>query len=114
MDYLLYLSIFDKSNKGNPMSFGTKIRELREAKKLLQRELAAKLDIDTPMFSKIERGERQAKREQVILLAKLLESSQEDFLSIWLADKLYEILKDEPNAAIALDLTKYELSKRKK
>ncbi|WP_199132952.1 helix-turn-helix domain-containing protein [Chryseobacterium oranimense] len=96
------------------MSFGTKIRELREAKKMLQRELAAKLDIDTPMFSKIERGERQAKREQVILLAELLDSSQEDFLSVWLADKLYEVLKGEPTATIALDLTKYELSKRKK
>lgn len=96
------------------MSFGNKIRELREAKKLLQRELASKLDIDTPMFSKIERGERQAKREQVLLLAELLDSSQEDFLSVWLADKIYEVLKGEATAEIALDLTKYELSKRNK
>ena len=50
------------------MSFGQRIKELRENKKLLQRHLAASLEIDTPMFSKIERGERKAKREQVLKL----------------------------------------------
>jgi len=45
------------------MNFGERIKELRESKDLLQRQLAATLEIDTPMFSKIERGERRAKRE---------------------------------------------------
>ena len=44
------------------MHFGERIKELRESQGLLQRQLAAKLEIDTPMFSKIERGERKAKR----------------------------------------------------
>lgn len=48
------------------MLFGNKIKELREEQGLLQRQLAAFLEIDTPMFSKIERGDRIAKREQVI------------------------------------------------
>lgn len=48
------------------MLFGNKIKELREEQGLLQRQLAAFLEIDTPMFSKIERGDRRAKREQVI------------------------------------------------
>ena len=38
------------------MLFGNKIRELRDEQELLQRQLAAALEIDTPMFSKIERG----------------------------------------------------------
>ncbi len=42
------------------MHFGEKIKELRENKGLLPRQLAASLEIDTPMFSKIERGERKA------------------------------------------------------
>ena len=46
------------------MLFGNKIRELRDEQKLLQRQLAAALEIYTPMFSKIERGDRRAKREQ--------------------------------------------------
>lgn len=96
------------------MNFGNRIKELREAQKLLQRELAAKLDIDTPMFSKIERGERGAKRQQVILLAELLHTPQNELLSVWLADKVYELIKDEPTAIEALDLTKYKLKTKEK
>jgi len=50
------------------MNFGERIKELRESKDLLQRQLAATLEIDTPMFSKIERDERRAKREQVVAI----------------------------------------------
>ena len=39
--------------------------------KLLQRQVAAYLEIDTPMFSKIERVDRRAKRSQVIHDAKV-------------------------------------------
>lgn len=51
------------------MLFGKKIRVLRDEQGVLQRQLAALLEIDTPMFSKIERGDRRAKREQVIKLS---------------------------------------------
>lgn len=54
------------------MLFGNRIRELRDKQGVLQRQLAALLEIDTPMFSKIERGDRRAKREQVIKLAEYL------------------------------------------
>jgi transcriptional regulator with XRE-family HTH domain len=43
--------------------FGTKIRSLREAQGLMQRHVAYHLDIDSPMLSNIERGERKARRE---------------------------------------------------
>lgn len=35
------------------MLLGNKIREFRDEQKLLQRQLAAALEIDTPMFSKL-------------------------------------------------------------
>ena len=35
------------------MLFGKKIRELRDEHSVLQRQLAALLEIDTPMFRKI-------------------------------------------------------------
>ena len=57
------------------MFFGERIKQLREERGLLQRQLAASLEMDTPMFSKIERGERRAKREQVSILAKLFSTS---------------------------------------
>lgn len=84
------------------MNFGDRIKELRESKELLQRQLAASLEIDTPMFSKIERGERRAKREQVIKLAELLQTDVNELLTVWLADQVYEIVKDEEIAEGAL------------
>ena len=86
------------------MNLGKRIKELREEKKLLQRQLAASLEIDTPMFSKIERGERRAKREQVLKLAELLESDPNELLTLWLSDQLNELVKDEDNAEGALNL----------
>lgn len=77
------------------MLFANKLKELREEKQLLQRQLASALEIDTPMYSRIERGERKAKREQVILLAKLLDANEKEFLQLWLADKVYDVLAEE-------------------
>ncbi|MBI0401359.1 helix-turn-helix domain-containing protein [Cyclobacterium marinum] len=84
------------------MKFGDRIKELRESKELLQRQLAASLEIDTPMYSKIERGERRAKREQVLILADLLKADVHDLLTIWLADQVYDLVKDEEDAHNAL------------
>lgn len=91
------------------MHFGERIKELRESKELLQRQLAASLEIDTPMFSKIERGDRRAKREQVLLLAKLLEANEDELLTLWLADQVYDLVKDEEMAAQALKVAEEEV-----
>lgn len=93
------------------MQFGEKIRELRENQGLLQRQLAASLEIDTPMFSKIERGDRKAKREQVEHLAILLNTDLSELLRIWLADQIVELVKDEPQAIDALETAIKEVSK---
>lgn len=91
------------------MHFGERIRELRESQGLLQRQLAANLEIDTPMFSKIERGERRAKREQVLLLAELLKTDVHELLTVWLADQVYDLVKDEEMAAQALKVAEEEV-----
>ena len=52
------------------MLLGDKIKELGEEHGVLQRQLAALLEIDTPIFSKIERGDRYAKRTQIIQFAE--------------------------------------------
>ena len=77
------------------MLFGNKIRELRDEQGVLQRQLAALLEIDTPMFSKIERGDRRAKREQVIKLAEYLHQNEKEMLTLWLADKVLDAVGDE-------------------
>ncbi|WP_290396136.1 helix-turn-helix transcriptional regulator, partial [uncultured Duncaniella sp.] len=52
------------------MYFAQKLKSLREENHYLQRQIAALLDIDTPMYSRIERGERFAKEEHIPILAK--------------------------------------------
>ena len=93
------------------MLLGNKIKELRGKHEVLQRQLAAYLEIDTPMFSKIERGDRRAKRSQVILLAKYFLIDEKDMLTLWLADKVLDTLEGEYELCLdALDTAKAELT----
>ena len=77
------------------MLFGNKIKDLRDEQGVLQRQLAAYLEIDTPMFSKIERGDRRAKRSQVIMLAEYFHVDEKEMLTLWLADKILDALEGE-------------------
>lgn len=72
---------------------------MREKQNLLLRQVAAHLEVDTALMSKAERGERNLNREQVVKLAKLLNSSEEEFISLWLCDKVLEAVGDDPLAA---------------
>ena len=77
------------------MLLGERIKELREQHGVLQRQLAALLEIDTPMFRKIERGDRRAKRTQVIQLAEYFKVDKNELLTLWLADKVLDAVEDE-------------------
>lgn len=90
-------------------NFGKRVRELREANNLLLRQLAAKLDIDPAMLSKIERGDRKARRELVEALARVFKVDKNELLSLWLAGKVYEVLKDEKTATCALKVAEKEI-----
>lgn len=54
-------------------SFGEYLRNRREQLGLPLRKVAAELDIDTSILSKIERSERDATKEMLPTLAKTLE-----------------------------------------
>ncbi len=77
------------------MLFADKIKALREERKLLQRELAAVLEIDVPMYSRIERGERPIKREQIKLIADILNYDERELLKLWLANQVSAVLNEE-------------------
>ena len=91
------------------MLLGNKIRSLRDEQGILQRQVAAYLEIDTPMFSKIERGDRRAKRSQVIQMATYFKEDEKEMLTLWLADKVLDALEDEDE----LKLTAIETAKSK-
>ena len=90
------------------MLLGNKIRSLRDEQGILQRQVAAYLEIDTPMFSKIERGDRRAKRSQVIQMATYFKVDEKEMLTLWLADKVLGALEGEDE----LKLTAIETAKR--
>jgi transcriptional regulator with XRE-family HTH domain len=82
--------------------FGERIRALRTKHKLLLREVAAELSMDTALLSKIERGDRPIKKEQISLLAGVLKSNEDELTTLWLADQVMVVLKDEKLADQAL------------
>ena len=84
--------------------FGNKIKALREDKQIPQRQLASALQIDTATYCKIEKGERRAKREQLPVLAKLLEVDSKELIRLWSADKVYDIIAEEDEATQILNL----------
>lgn len=91
------------------MTFGNYIRKLREEKQLLLREVASQMNIDTALLSKIERGTRMARKEQVEDLAKALNKSENELLNFWMADKIVNMLKDESNITEILKKVEEEI-----
>jgi predicted nucleotidyltransferase/DNA-binding XRE family transcriptional regulator len=91
-------------------SFGDTIRKLREDKELPLRTVAAFLDIDQAILSKIERGHRKPTREQVVKLAAYFKVKENDLLIAWLSDKLVHELEDEEVALEALQVAEEKVA----
>jgi len=79
--------------------FGRKIRQIREQKNILLRQVAAFIDADTALLSKIERGERRVSKRQVVAIAKFLGANEEELLTLWMADKIESTIVEEPGVA---------------
>mgnify|MGYP001615675569 CR=1 FL=1 len=94
-------------------SLGEKIRKLREGKKLPLRTVAAFLDIDQAILSKIETGKRKASREQIVQLAQYFKVKENDLLVTWLADKLVYEMEDEDTLLQALQLAEEKVLYKK-
>ena len=90
-------------------TFGQTIRNIRESKGLLLRQLAAALEVDTAFISKMERDEKKATRTHVERLSTILMVANDELLTIWLSDKLLNTLEKEPTAYNALKLTAIRL-----
>lgn len=96
------------------MTFGEYIREIREEKQLLLREVASQMNIDTALLSKIERGTRMARKEQAEALAKVLKQNKNELLQYWLADKIVFILKEEKNSTEILKIVEEKINRLSK
>ncbi|MFN3997371.1 helix-turn-helix domain-containing protein [Algoriphagus sp.] len=78
------------------LSLGETIRKLREEKDLPLRTVAAYLDIDQAILSKIERGLRRPSRDLIPKLAVYFNVPEKGLMLAFLADKvLYEVAGEE-------------------
>ena len=64
------------------MSIGEKLRELREARGLLQRDVANGIFITVAMYSAIETGVRQPSLNVALALAKFFETTVEELAGV--------------------------------
>ena len=102
----LFLDKFCQVTEKQMDYLGSKLREIREDKGLFLRQLAAEMDIDTALLSKIERGDRRASREQVEKASKVLSFNLDELIVLWLADRITDVIQDEPLAGKALEKIK--------
>lgn len=114
---IIYSVIFGNICQDNYFTMATqlgdRIRTLRTKQNLLLRQVASKLDIDTSIISKMERGERPIKKEQIALLADILKADKEELHTLWLADQVMDVIKDEPLADEALKSVTKKIKKFK-
>ena len=95
--------------------FGERIRELREKQNLYLRQVAPLLEMDTAQLSKIEKGLRQLKREQIPILANILKVEKDELLTLWVADQIIDVTNGEDVALKAMQVAEKEIiSNRKK
>ena len=77
-------------------NIGQTLRELRESKGLLLREVGAVLSIDPTLLSKIERNDRMPTKEQVNALSEFYQDKKNEVIIAWLSDKLvYEVQNED-------------------
>jgi len=75
---------------------GEIIRQKREEKGLLLRHLAAEIDIDQALLSKIERGERKATKEQIVKIETVFALKKGELMLQYLSENIaYDIIEEK-------------------
>jgi HTH-type transcriptional regulator, competence development regulator len=98
------LTIIINMNSVKVISFGSTIHTRREALRMPLRKVAALIDIDQAVLSKIEHGHRKADRKIIKPIAEALQLECNSLLRIWLADNVIHLLAGEEQAYQVLDL----------
>ncbi|WP_421976354.1 helix-turn-helix domain-containing protein [Roseivirga seohaensis] len=95
-------------------SISTVLKQARESKGLLLREVGAAVNIDTSMVSKYEKGERLPSPKQVISFAQFYEMDKDYLLTLLLSDRILQDIEASPYAMQALQWAWEKLQNRKK
>jgi HTH-type transcriptional regulator, competence development regulator len=92
-----------------PIQIGRQIRQLRVNRGLPLRKVAAALDIDQSVLSKIERGERRATKQQILHIARIFEVDEKELLVSYLSDQVLYQIEDEELAMEALKVAEEKI-----
>jgi len=76
-------------------TLGDKLRQLRDEKNLMQREVGAVIEVDGAFISKVENSEKPINRKHLSTLSKFFKVSEDELQALWLADKIRLIIKEE-------------------
>ena len=87
------------STGGTSVPFGEWLRQLREAKAILQRDVAAAADMDVAVLSKIELGQRVATEDQTRKLAKFFGVNETEAQARRMVEKFRQEAGENPAAA---------------
>jgi transcriptional regulator with XRE-family HTH domain len=110
----LKLLIHGESKNKHHFMLGERLRELREAKGLLQRQVASTLDVDTAYVSKMESNDKPVSRHHLKVLARMYGVNENELLPLWLAQKILKGVNKESFAEDALNLAIKEIQNRNK
>lgn len=91
-------------------TIGEVIRELRTGRGLLIREVAAGLEIDSSLLSRIERGDKRPTREQIVRLAEILQADENELMISYLSDRVVYELRGEKLALEAMHAAEKKLA----
>lgn len=91
-------------------TFGQEIKSLREKAKLPLRTVAAFLDIDQAILSKIENGKRNASKTQVTQLANYFNTDEKSLMISYLSDKIVKELYTEPYSNEVLQVAEEKIA----
>ena len=78
-------------------TFGEIIKNERESKGLLLRQVASVLEIDQAIVSKFERGNRKPTKEQVEKFAEFYDLDKNRLVTSWLSDQIANTIFYEEN-----------------
>ena len=97
---------------------GKRIKTLRESKGITLADASKSIGCDSGLLSKMERGQRAIPKSTIENLSKFYKVEMEELNTLWLSDRIYSFVKDEPSAKEALVLAErqveYVLSKKSK
>lgn len=90
--------------------FGQTIRTLRKSRQLTLRELAAFLNIDISILSKVERGQRSGSRTMAMQVAEYFELDSQSLLDELLSDQIANMIYEEENCTSILRLAEEKVN----